>query len=93
MLALVIRIGVANFFLFILGAIFLGGDALSGRAENGHYFVSSHGALTEVSAFAWAYSLVHLCSNFATFPASLVASLIALFRGRDQWGNRGRGAV
>jgi hypothetical protein len=65
-LRLGIAIGVLNFFAFVLGASALGGDALNGTVVNGHYFVSNHGHLTEVSAQAFHYSAWHFKSIFAT---------------------------
>jgi hypothetical protein len=31
--------GLANFAAFMVGAIYLGGDALNGKAVDGHYFL------------------------------------------------------
>jgi hypothetical protein len=60
--------GIVNFFVFFLAAVYLGGDALSGRAVDGHYFLSSHGRLTEVSQAVFTYSEWHVRSVFITHP-------------------------
>lgn len=38
-----------NFFVFIYGSLQLGGDALNGYIQAGHYFVCAHGSCTEVT--------------------------------------------
>ncbi len=38
-----------NFAVFWLVAVLIGGDAISGNVQGNHYYVSSHGKLTEVS--------------------------------------------
>jgi hypothetical protein len=48
--------GMANFTAFFIGALYFGGDAVSGRAVDGHYFLSNHGHLTEVSRAIFNYS-------------------------------------
>ncbi len=40
-------------------SMYLGGDALSGKIEDGHYFVRSHGHYTEVSHNVFIYSKIH----------------------------------
>ena len=57
-------VGMVNFFVFFLAAVYLGGDAVSGRAVSGHYFLSSHGHLTEVSQAVFTYSEWHVRSVF-----------------------------
>jgi hypothetical protein len=48
-----------NFFAFIVGSVYLGGDALSGYVRGGHYFVCAHGSCSEVSRHIWNYSYWH----------------------------------
>jgi len=52
----------ANFFAFVFVNIYLGGDALNGYAQEGHYFLCSHGACTEVGHSLWTYSYWHALS-------------------------------
>jgi len=48
-----------NFFAFIGGSQYLGGDALNGYMKAGHYFVCAHGSCAEVSSSIWHYSWWH----------------------------------
>ena len=52
----IIAVGILNFVAYGVAATCLGGDAINGRAENGHYFFSSHGKQTEVSEAVFNYS-------------------------------------
>jgi len=70
-----IFIGVVNFLLFALISAFIGGDAINGKIENGHYYLANHGRLTEVSAFIFGYSQLHIYSLFVTFPLLALASI------------------
>jgi hypothetical protein len=62
-----------NFFWFIAESAALGGDALSGYARGGHYYVASHGAVTEVSERTWAWSQIHGVSLFITHGLGMAA--------------------
>jgi hypothetical protein len=48
-----------NFFAFIVGSLYLGGDALNGYVKAGHYFLCAHGSCTEVAQSIWQYSYWH----------------------------------
>lgn len=69
-----ILIGIAtlNFIAFFIVAICVGGDAINGKTEGGHYFVADHGKLTEVSRALWIYSRIHACSVMVTYPVAIV---------------------
>jgi hypothetical protein len=69
--ALVI-VGFVNFFWFFFESMSIGGDALNGKVVEGHYFVSSHGALTEVDRSTWEWSRIHAISVFITHPLALL---------------------
>ena len=59
---------IVNFAAFVIGAFWLGGDALNGTVRNGHYYLGMHGLhgrLTRVSHATWIYSLLHEISVFA----------------------------
>ena len=91
MKALAGPIGMALFFLAIINfaafaviALSIGGDALNGKQENGHYYVSSHGKLTEVSRSVWLYSAAHSISLFVTHPLGFAGAGLAA------WSNRKR---
>ncbi len=49
----------ANLVLFFITTAYLGGDALNGKSFDGHYFLSNHGHLTEVSHGIFLYSTIH----------------------------------
>ena len=66
-------VAVVNFALLGFGAILLGGDAFSGYAEGGHYFLGSGGKFVEVSRNVWMYSYVHVITNFVTFGLGVIA--------------------
>ena len=52
-------LGLVNFGLYVLVAIFIGGDAINGHEDGGRYFLANHGQLTEVSHAVFLYSRVH----------------------------------
>jgi hypothetical protein len=81
-------VGLVNFALLAFGAVLLGGDAFSGYAEGGHYFLGSGGKLVEVSRNVWMYSYVHVLSNFVTFGLAVVAVTVKGFRGLANLGDR-----
>jgi hypothetical protein len=77
---MVVGLGVANFLVFVVVSAALGGDALSGRVTDGHYYVVSHGALTEVSESVWTLSRIHGAITLLSWPLVLVAMAFLLFR-------------
>ncbi len=42
-------IGLGNLFLYLLITPMIGGSAVNGRIQNGHYYLAEHGRYTEVS--------------------------------------------
>lgn len=54
-----------NFFAFIAGSLYLGGDALNGYHNSSGFFVCAHGSCTEVSEAVWTYSYWHAWSATA----------------------------
>src|ERR1700722_13971191 len=48
-----------NFFAFISGSLYLGGDALNGYMKAEQYFVCAHGHCARVSSSIWHYSYWH----------------------------------
>jgi hypothetical protein len=77
-----VALAMANFFAFIGGSIYLGGDALNGYMQAGHFFVCAHGHCSEVSSPIWHYSYWHAYSSFLGIV--LVFAEVALFR---NWGD------
>ena len=74
---IIFGIGITNFFVFIGLSIYFGGDAISGTIRDGHFFLSSHGKLTEVSGMVFSYSRWHSYSVFFTHPVAILAAGIA----------------
>lgn len=53
-----------NFFSFLAGYVYFGGDALNGKIEDGRFYLADHGKLTEVSEGIYRYSELHGLSVF-----------------------------
>ena len=77
---IVVGIAIVNFVLFVLIAVWLGGDAINGTVRDGHYFLASHGHFTEVNRGVFAYSKIHTLSLLVTHPAGIIVLIIARFR-------------
>ena len=69
----VAAVAIVNFIAFVIIAILIGGDTVNGKIESGHYFLASHGGLTEVSARVFTYSQWHARSLFVTHPLGMIA--------------------
>src|SRR5436190_12067325 len=67
-------LAVVNFLAFMLISSYLGGEALTGKIEDGHYFLRYRSRYTEVSATIFAYTRLHALSLFVTFPLAIVAA-------------------
>lgn len=65
-------IALINFFSFLAVTLVLGGGALNGHVEAGHYFLSSHGKLTETTEQIFRYSQIHGASLFITHPLGII---------------------
>ena len=66
-----------NFTLFWSVSLCLGGDALNGKIENGHYYLANHGELKEVSEATWNYSYYHSVSVLITHPLGIGSMALA----------------
>jgi hypothetical protein len=79
----IVAIGAINFIAFAIIASHLGGDALNGKVEYGHYYLMEHGRYTEVSRNVWIYSRIHAISAIALHPGPLVlAGAVMAFLGK-----------
>ena len=58
-LKLVVYVGGLNFLAFIVIDVIIGGDALGGKVNHGHYYLNNHGSFTEVSHGVFVYSTYH----------------------------------
>jgi hypothetical protein len=78
---LMLAVGVLNFLIFVAGAIYLGGDAVNGKVEDGHYYLfgvrteSVRKVYTEVTEPVFTYSRWHVYSIFVTWPLVMAAAL------------------
>ena len=75
-------LALANFSLFVVGLFALGGEAISGRSEDGRYFLGYRDRYTEVSRSLFLYSFVHTLSLFVTHPLAIAAGYRAGRRAR-----------
>ena len=67
----------ANFTTFFIIGLALGGSALNGKVEQGHYYLGDHGKMTEVSEQVWNYSYCHSVSVFITHPLGIGSMWLA----------------
>ena len=71
-----LALGFLNFLVFFVVAVSIGGDAVNGFRSDGHFFLSSHGKLTEVSESVWLYSRAHAYSLMITHPLAILAAFM-----------------
>ena len=79
---LMIVIGLLNFLVFVAISLYLGGDAVNGKAEGGHYYLYGYGlrtglkGYTEVTEQVFNYSKWHVYSIFITWPLVMVGGVV-----------------
>jgi hypothetical protein len=66
-----------NFVVFCIVAIAIGGDAINGKTVGGHFYLASHGKLTEVSEAVFTYSRWHVFSLIVTHPLAMITGYLA----------------
>src|SRR4051812_31916581 len=71
-------IAVVNFTAFFVLSLTWGGEALSGKIEDGRYYLAHKGRYTEVSEQRWRVSRVHTISVWVTHPVGIVAGGLLL---------------
>lgn len=64
-------IAAVNFTAFFILSLSWGGDAISGKVEDGSYYLSLKGKLTEVSERPWRMSRIHTISIWITHPLAI----------------------
>jgi hypothetical protein len=64
------------YFLSFWGIALVIGDALQGHAEDGRFFLVSHGRSTEVGHAVFIFSKLHGISAIATVPLAMIVNLI-----------------
>ncbi len=75
-------LALVNFGLFLIALFALGGEAISGKSQDGLYYLGYRGTYTEVSRFVFTYSLFHTLSLFVTHPLAIAAGFSASRRAR-----------
>jgi hypothetical protein len=80
-----VLVAVLNFVLFWIIGVSIGGEALTGKIEDGRYFLREYGRYTEVTHGVWMYSKVHTISVYVTFPLAFIGTGMVVF---SKW--RGR---
>ncbi len=83
-----------NFIVFVGIGKYIGGEAVHGKVEGGHYYLAKGyfnkystkdiGQYIEVSSATFRYSQVHGYFVLATFPLGLVAGFVAFLVERKQ---------
>ena len=68
-------IALVNFVAFLIGVFILGGDAITGHASGGHYYLGYQRHLKEVSRSEFVYSWWHTASMFVTHALAMLAAL------------------
>ena len=77
-------VGIANFAAFAIVASILGGDAVNGKVQDGHFYLGSHGRYTEVSQATYDYSRAHTHSVWVTHPLAIFAAFAATRIGKKK---------
>ena len=67
---------IANFVVYVLVASWLGGDAVNGHSEAGHYFLAMHGHTTEVTRGVFEFSRWYTYFFIAHFSVAFVFGVI-----------------
>jgi hypothetical protein len=70
--------GLANFFTFWHVSVMHGGSPSSGKVEDGRFYLSSHGRLTEVNEATWQYLHAHERSIWLTHPLCFLGLLLVI---------------
>ena len=72
---------VANFILFFIISISLGGTAELGYIDNGNYYLGDHGQYTQVSQLVFQYSIIHTEITLMLQPLGFIISPFVLIIG------------
>jgi hypothetical protein len=72
-----IALAAVHFALFVATIVALGGDALTGKVEDGQYFLGNHGQFFQVARGTWLFSaVVGRTLVYGTFPLGVLAALL-----------------
>jgi hypothetical protein len=78
-----------NFLAFIIGLLYLGGDALNGYVRAGHYFLCAHGQCVETSRAIWRYSYWHTLAALGGILLVIAETALFLNTGDIQFAPEG----
>ena len=76
-------LALADFVIFYIVTLLVGGDGFSGTEQAGHYLVSNHGRLTEVSRFVWTFTRLQAISLLVLWPLALLGMVVDSLRATD----------
>lgn len=74
----IMTLGILNFMLFVFISMIIGGDALNGRIENGHYYLGGGGRQTTVPYIVFLYSNIHAYTVIFSWPILMIAGCVSL---------------
>ena len=69
--------GLVNFAIFMVVCGIFGGSARNGMVRSGHYFVGSHGKITEVSEGLYRLNQLHEYTVSVTLPLAVLTLVYA----------------
>jgi hypothetical protein len=69
----IVYVAFVNFAVFWFATVFLGGSAIGGKFEDGHFYLSSKGRYVEVSQDVFTFSRWHAYTMFGTHVLAFVA--------------------
>jgi hypothetical protein len=72
-------VAILNFTAFWVASVWIGGDTVNGKRENGRYYLSSKGHYTEVSCGVWIYSRIHEASIEVTGLLGILGILAIIY--------------
>ena len=76
-----IAFGVISFLIFWVLSVFVGGDAVNGKIEDGRYYFCSHGKYTEVSRTAYILSAGYIMILSATISLFMLLLFLLIVKG------------
>ena len=81
--AWIVLLAVINFLAYVLISLHLGGDAVNGKIDSGHYYLGSHGHYTEVSQRVFTYSRWHTYAVWFTHGLAFITASALTLRRKD----------
>jgi hypothetical protein len=69
-------VAVLNFVAYLIVTSQIGGDAINGGEQAGHFYLSAHGRRTEVSRSTYMFSRYHTYSLWITHPLAMICGFL-----------------